>query len=80
MARNFGLPYRASNPRSVRGARKRGWTVAEPRPSYVEKASWMGVNIWCDKYLTGYWVSSFHLRQFAFENPADATAFKLKWG
>lgn len=80
MARNLGLPYRPNNPRSVRGAKKRGWTVVSPNPNYVERTSWLGLTIWADNYLGGYWVNSFHHREFAFENPSDATAFQLKWG
>lgn len=80
MARPVHLPYRATNPRSIRGAKKRGWTVVAARKNYVEVASWMGLNIWCDRTAGGYWLSSFHYREFAFENGADALAFKLKWG
>ncbi len=80
MARNFGLPYRANNPRTVRGAKKRGWTVVKANPNYVEKVSWLGLCIWAERSLGGYWVNSFHLREFAFERGADAMAFQLKWG
>ena len=80
MARNLSLPYKSSNPRTVRGARKRGWTVVSPNPSYVEKTSWLGLCIWADRSLRGHWVNSFSLREFAFENGADAMAFQLKWG
>lgn len=77
--RTLSLPYRATNPRSVRGARRRGWTTLNPRPNYVEKVSWMGLNIWCEINCSGYWVSSFQRREFAFENSGDAVAFGLKW-
>lgn len=80
MARNLGLPYRPTNPRTVRGAKKRGWTVVEVNLSKIENTSWVGLSIWADNYLSGYWVNSFFLRQFAFEKAADATAFQLKWG
>lgn len=81
MARNLGLPYLANNPRSVRGARKRGWTVIDVSLAKFEgKVSWLGLSIWADNYLSGYWVNSFSLRQFAFEKASDATAFQLKWG
>ncbi len=80
MSRSLYLPYKANNPRSVRGARKRGWTVVSPKPNYVERSSWMGLNIWSERSMTGYWVSSFQRREFAFEKPSDATAFMLKWG
>ena len=80
MARSLYLPYRPSNPRTIRGAKKRGWTVVQVRNDYTKDLSWMGLNIWTDKNLSGYWMSSFHYREFAFENPSDALLFKLKWG
>ena len=80
MSRNLGLPYKATNPRSVRGAKKRGWTVISVDLNYVKNCSWLGLNIWCDHQMGGYWVSSFMLREFAFEDGKDAVAFKLKWG
>ena len=80
MSRNLHLPYLASNPRTVRGAKKRGWYVIKPNPNYVERVSWMGLNIWADRSAAGYWVASFSLREFAFEKGSDAMAFQLKWG
>jgi hypothetical protein len=80
MSRSLSKPYVATNPRSVRGAKKRGWHVVKPNPNYVERASWVGLNIWCERMAGGYWVASFHHREFAFESGADAMMFKLKWG
>jgi hypothetical protein len=81
MSRSIALPYKPTNPRSIRGARKRGWHVIKvDLQSLRERTSWMGLNIWCDVACSGYWVSSFGLRELAFENSADATMFKLKWG
>ena len=80
MARNLHLPYKSTNPRTIRGAKKRGWYVIRPNPNYVERASWMGLNIWCDRATSGHWVSSFIHRKFAFEKGADALAFQMKWG
>lgn len=80
MSRSLYLPYRSSNPRSVRGARKRGWTVVQPDPTRAEHTSWLGLNIWCEQVMSGYWISSFRLREFAFEKQSDALMFKLKWG
>ena len=80
MAHSLYLPYKPTNPRSIRGAKKRGWYVMRPNPNYVERSSWMGLNIWCERSLSGYWVSSFHHREFAFEKGTDALAFQLKWG
>jgi hypothetical protein len=80
MAKSLYLPYRASNPRSVRGAVKRGWTVIVPNPNYVEKTSWLGLNVWCGARCGGYWIGSFSLRKFAFEKSSDAMLFQLTWG
>lgn len=80
VARNFGLPYRPTNPRTVRGAKKRGWHIVQVDLKKLSDVSWVGLCIWCERALGGYWVNSFHYRQFAFESGADATAFKLKWG
>jgi hypothetical protein len=41
---------------------------------------WSGLSLWCESHCAGYWISSFSLAEFAFENPADATFFKMKWG
>ena len=79
-ALNGRLPYKPSNPRSVRGARKRGWTVVKPRLGYVEKVSWTGLCIWCDARMSGYFIPSFRDRAIAFEKASDATAFAMKWG
>jgi hypothetical protein len=80
MARCLSKPYRPTNPRTVRGAQKRGWHVVQAQNGYEAKASWMGLNIWCEQQMSSYWVSSFQRREFAFESGADATAFKLRWG
>lgn len=80
MSRSLYLPYKSSNPRTVRGAKKRGWTVIKPNPNYVERITWLGLNIWCERGSAGYWVSSFSLREFAFEKGSDALAFQIKWG
>ena len=84
MSRNLGLPYKSTNPRSVRGAKKRGWTVIDVdldvNSNYVKNVSWLGLTLRCESQLGGYWVSSFMNREFAFEDGRDAVAFKLKWG
>lgn len=80
MSRSFYLPYLASNPRTVRGAVKRGWTAIVPRSNYVEKTSWVGLTIWCDTRCSGYWIANFGLRKFAFEKSSDAMLFQLTWG
>lgn len=80
MSRCFSKPYRASNPRTVRGAKKRNWHIVQVDLGKLADVSWVGLCVWCEAVLGGYWVNSFHSRQFAFESGADATAFKLKWG
>ena len=78
MARNLYLPFKPTNPRTVRGAQKRGWSVVEPRR--MDHVSWMGLNIWAERAMTGYWVSSYAKFAFAFERESDAVMFQLKWG
>ncbi len=80
MSRSLYLPYKPSNPRTIRGAKKRGWTVVQARNGWEAKASWLGLCIWCERQMRGYWVASFQRREFAFESGADALAFQLKWG
>ena len=80
MSRNLSLPYKSTNPRTVRGAKKRGWTAVHAANGYSAETSWVGLNMWCEKHASGYWVSSFGIREFAFENSKDAMMFKLKWG
>jgi hypothetical protein len=80
MSRSLYHPYKPTNPRTVRGAKKRGWIAVGPNPNYVEQSSWMGLCIWAERASAGYWVASFALREFVFEKPSDAMMFKLKWG
>lgn len=80
MSRTLHLPYKSTNPRSVRGAKKRGWTVIRARNGYEKDLSWFALVLWCESQLGGYWVASFGLREFAFEDGKDAMMFKLKWG
>jgi hypothetical protein len=78
MARCLNLPYKPHNPRSVRGAVKRGWHVVEV-DLRKRDVKWMTLCLWAERGLGGYWVASHWLKQFAFESGADAVAFKLKW-
>jgi hypothetical protein len=78
MARCLNLPYKRNNPRSIRGACRRGWHVVEI-DLRKRDVKWMELCIWAERGLGGYWVASHWLRQFAFESGADAVAFKLKW-
>ena len=78
MARCLHLPYKPHNPRSVRGAVKRGWYVVDV-DLRKRDVSWMTLCLWAERGLGGYWLASHWLKQFAFESGADAVAFKLKW-
>ena len=83
MARCLNLLYKRNNPRSVRGARRQGWTVIKSSRMYTrdnKPVGWLGLNLWCETHCAGYWVSSYDLAEFAFENSADATFFIMKWG
>ena len=77
------LPFKNNNPRSVRGASRRGWRVVDVSKNYVEKynRSYVGIQIWTDRNAKGYYVSSFlpHPR-FAFEREEDAVLFTLRFG
>lgn len=73
-------PYKKTNPRSVRGARKRGWHVVKVPNSFVERnVSWLGLDIWANINTQGNYIDSFMLREFAFERQEDASWFALKW-
>lgn len=80
------LPYKPSNPRTIRGASKRGWHIVELKSPVVKEVngkptpiSWIGVNIWTSRYAKGYWLSNFMLGKFAFENSVDASMFIMQW-
>lgn len=67
-------------PRTIRGARKKGWHVVKVPNSYVEKnVSWLGLDIWAMRQSKGFHVCNFAMREFAFENTEDATWFTMKW-
>lgn len=74
-------PYRNTNPRSVRGARKRGWHIVKVPNNYLEKhnVSWMGLEMWACHKMSGNYVGSFALREMAFERVEDASWFTMKW-
>lgn len=64
-------------PRSVRAAKRGGWTIVEPAKS--NNISYLGLMIWTDGNSSGKYVSSFDPTRFAFEEIADAAFFALKW-
>lgn len=74
-------PYRNTNPRTVRGARKKGWHIVTLPRNTLEShnTSWMGIEIWALRQTKGNFVTSFALREFAFETTEDASWFTMKW-
>lgn len=74
-------PYKNTNPRTVRGARKKGWYVVTLPSNTLEKhnVSWMGLEMWAIRQTKGNFVTSFMLREFAFETTEDASWFTMKW-
>lgn len=73
-------------PRTVRHARKAGWTVLELTPAIrqelftLKDCTYMSLIIWATQNSTGGFVSSFQPNcLFAFQNEADAGWFRLKW-
>jgi hypothetical protein len=77
MPTTWGGPYKSSNPRTVRGATRKGWHVVEVPRDFGEKhkLSWLGVGMWASRHTRGYFVDSFATRQFAFELEEDASRF-----
>jgi hypothetical protein len=73
-------PYRKTNPRTVRGARKKGWHIVKVPNNFIEKnVSWLGLVIWSTHQTKGNFVNNFALREFAFESTDDASWFTMKW-
>ena len=64
-------------PRSIRAAKRRGWSVIEPKPT--RDASYLGLQIWTERNCKGKYVSSFSPTKFAFELEKDAMWFALRW-
>lgn len=74
--------YVKSNPRTVRSAGRRGWTVVNlPRAAVAKHdVSYLGLLIWAERNSKGHYVSSMvPTTRFVFENPADASWFLMKW-
>lgn len=73
--------YKKTNPRSVRGARKKGWHIVSLPADTLDKhnVSWLGLEIWSMRQTRGNFVTSFANREFAFENTEDASWFTMKW-
>lgn len=66
-------------PRTVRGARKRGWHVVKAKNYSSKNVSWLGLMIWNDRMLKGNYVQCFVNSEFAFERQEDASYFLMKW-
>lgn len=65
------------DPRSVRGAEKRGWKIVEVK--HRNDVSYLGLIIWTDRSAKGKYISSFSPTRFAFELDGDAAWFALRW-
>ena len=68
-----------NNPRSVRGAERRGWRVLEVKDYAKKNVSWLGLCIWSDRHMKGHYVQNFQSHKFAFERDEDASHFLMKW-
>lgn len=80
--RGMNLPFDKTNPRSVRGARRRGWHAVTVPDNFAEKLglSFLGLLLDADRQCKGYYVYSYLPKPcFAFENIDDAAFFTLKW-
>ena len=73
--------YRRTDPRSIRGAKRRGWPTLSVPKNYIEKnnVSWVGIMLWCDSKLKGRYVQDFQTHRFSFELQEDASWFAMKW-
>ena len=74
-------PYRRTNPKTVRGAIKKGWHIVDVPRNTLEKfnTSWMGLEMWTVHQTKGSFVTCFPNRKFAFELVEDASWFIMKW-
>lgn len=77
----YSKTYKKTNPRSVRGAHKKGWHIVQLPTNTLEKfnISWAGLEIWAIRQANGNFVTCFPARKFAFENIEDASWFTMKW-
>lgn len=78
----YTLPYKKSNPRSVRGASRRGWHVVDISDDAFKKInqSFLGLTLEADRQCKGYYVSQYWPQaKFAFEHLDDAAYFTLRW-
>lgn len=76
------MPYKKNNPRSVRGAIRRGWYAVGVPDNYTEKLglSFLGLQISADQQSKGHYVCQYLPKpRFAFESIEDAAWFTLKW-
>ncbi len=69
------------NPKSLRTARKYGWTVVEVKRQ--EDLSWLGITIKVDRMIKGRYVRAYGNNgggTMAFENAMDAVMVNLRFG
>lgn len=60
---------------TVRRAERRGWHVVP----FPKDAKWLDIVKWCERHSNGYYVYSYTLGKFAFEQGKDATWFLMRW-
>ena len=86
MARSYHV-FKPTNPRTIRGAEKRGWHVVHVpvgkrfySPDSGTQLSWLGLEFWTNKNCKGEWVNEyFPNRQYAFKEAEDASKFIFQW-
>jgi predicted AAA+ superfamily ATPase len=62
-----------------RQAQRSGWHVVKAVPDPEENKHWKDIVDWCETNINGYYVYSYSLGKFAFEQGKDATWFRIKW-
>jgi hypothetical protein len=79
-SRGYNLPYCNTNPRTVNGARKRGWHTVKIT-DFMSKhgVSWFGLVLWADRNCLDHYVHAHMRNTFAFKSEQDASWFILRW-
>lgn len=75
------MKKRKNYPTSIRGAKRRGYTIVDVPIGNMEKfnTSWLGLVIWTDRCSSKHFINNFAERKMAFEAEEDASMFMLKW-
>jgi hypothetical protein len=78
---NYMRQRTRQSPKTVRGAKKKGWNVVTLSPDALEKhnTSWLNLECWSIRQTKGNFVTCYATRKFAFEKIEDASWFTLKW-